>query len=78
MQMLNSILILIIFVLFSFITYCQQMDNPEITAEEIQLHINYLASDGLKGRDSGTNSKDMVWNYYLMIHTFKNFHSLNR
>ncbi len=39
------------------------MDNPEITSEEIQLHINYLASDGLKGRDSGTKEIFEAANY---------------
>ena len=50
----NSLFILIIFSLISFTTYCQQAQNPEITAEEIKQHISYLASDELKGRDSGS------------------------
>ena len=50
----NSLFILIIFSLISFTTYCQQAQNPEITAEEIKQHIGYLASDELKGRDSGS------------------------
>ncbi|MDH3269310.1 MAG: M28 family peptidase, partial [Ignavibacteria bacterium] len=51
----SSIFILIIFSLISFTTYCQQAQNPEITAEEIKQHIGYLASDELKGRDSGSD-----------------------
>ena len=50
----NLLFILIIFSLISFTTYCQQAQDPEITAEEIKQHIGYLASDELKGRDSGS------------------------
>ncbi len=32
----------------------QNISNPDITDEEIKLHINYLASDELKGRDTGS------------------------
>ncbi len=35
--------------------FSQSVVNPEITAEEIQSHINYLASDKLKGRDTGSD-----------------------
>ena len=34
--------------------YAQTISNPEITTEEIKQHITFLASDELKGRDSGT------------------------
>lgn len=50
----NMLFILIIFSLISFTTYCQQAQSPEITSEEIKQHIGYLASDELKGRDSGS------------------------
>lgn len=63
MYKLQSIFILIIFVLLGFTNFCQQIDNPEITAEEIQQHINYLASDDLKGRDSGTDEIFEAANY---------------
>jgi hypothetical protein len=63
MYKLQSIFILIIFVLLDFTNFCQQIDNPEITAEEIQQHINYLASDDLKGRDSGTEEIFEAANY---------------
>jgi len=33
----------------------QDISNPEITSEEIKEHITFLASDDLKGRDSGTD-----------------------
>ncbi len=42
-------------ILFAYVsTYAQTIFNPEITAEEIKQHITFLASDELKGRDSGT------------------------
>ncbi len=43
-----------IFFFISQTTFCQIIDTPEITEEEINEHLNYLASDELKGRDSGT------------------------
>jgi aminopeptidase YwaD len=48
--------LLIIFLSLGFVIqlFSQTIDSPEITASEIQEHINYLASDELKGRDSGT------------------------
>lgn len=44
----------LLFAFTSFSIFCQQIDSPEITAEEIRQHISYFASDELKGRDSGT------------------------
>ena len=41
----------------------QNEDNPEITAAEIKDHINYLASDELKGRFSGSEEIYMVAKY---------------
>ena len=54
--MKNIIYLLIIFLFLGFVHqfFAQSIDSPEITAAEIQEHINYLASDELKGRDSGT------------------------
>ena len=43
-------------VLFCSISlFAQNISNPEITTEEINSHISYLASDELKGRDSGSD-----------------------
>jgi aminopeptidase YwaD len=55
---LRFISILLSAVLFSVSSYCQTVSNPEITAEEIKQHITFLASDELKGRDSGTEE---IW-----------------
>jgi hypothetical protein len=44
----------ILFFLYTTVIFSQQIDNTSITADEIKLHISYLASDELKGRDSGT------------------------
>ena len=45
--------ILLVF-LYSIYAFAQQISDPEITDEEITAHIDYLASDELKGRDSGS------------------------
>ncbi len=45
--------LLVLFISIS--SYAQNISNPEITAGEIRAHITYLASDELKGRDSGTD-----------------------
>ncbi len=47
--------ILILFVVLTA-TLCSQNNNPEITSAEIQDHINYLASDKLEGRMTGTEA----------------------
>ncbi len=54
--MKNIIYLLIIFLSLGFVIqiFAQSLDSPDITAAEIQEHINYLASDELKGRDSGS------------------------
>lgn len=44
----------IILLLFVGISFAQNQHNPAITAPEIQSHINYLASDELQGRMTGT------------------------
>ncbi len=46
--------ILIILVTTAGTIFSQQDNNPEITAKEIQAHINYLASDAMKGRFTGS------------------------
>jgi aminopeptidase YwaD len=52
---ISRIILVISLILFTYIsTYSQSISNPEITAEEIKQHITFLASDELKGRDSGT------------------------
>jgi len=50
-KIFNFILIVL---LFSISTFAQKISDPEITDEEIKAHIDYFASDELKGRDSGS------------------------
>ena len=50
----NLFLLLFLFALNFPPIYSQNIDSPEITAKEIQAHINYLASDELKGRFTGS------------------------
>ncbi len=76
--------------LFSISSLAQNISDPEITAEEINSHITYLASNELKGRDSGTDEilaaaeyiGDEFQEYGLKPSfetiTFRNFHSLKR
>lgn len=51
---INFVIILLSVLLISVRYYSQTISSPEITAEEIKQHITFLASDELKGRDSGT------------------------
>jgi len=53
MNRINLKLLLIV-VAFVSTSFSQAPLNPEITAEEIQYHINYLASEELEGRMTGT------------------------
>ena len=54
MNRLTSIFTISIILVMSFTTFCQNVSDSEITVEELKQHINYLASDELKGRDSGS------------------------
>lgn len=47
--------VLVFVLLFVITAFPQAPLNPEITAEEIQYHINYLASEELEGRMTGTD-----------------------
>jgi len=51
---LRFIIISLFVLIISVASYAQTISNPEITSEEIKEHISFLASDKLKGRDSGT------------------------
>ena len=44
----------ILFLIYAATVFSQKIDSPEITSAEIKEHISFLASDELKGRDSGT------------------------
>ncbi|KAF0152761.1 MAG: peptidase M28 [Ignavibacteria bacterium] len=55
-----SILLLIA---VSFIWAQDKSSNPEITADEIKAHINYLASDAMKGRFTGSPEERLAGNY---------------
>ena len=57
----------IILLLFITAVSClaQNADNPEITAEEIQDHINYLASDDLEGRFTGSTGCYKAGDYIM-------------
>ena len=61
MQRLFSALsiLFIVTALFS----CKHASNPEITAEELKVHISYLASDSLKGREPGTEGDRLAAEY---------------
>ncbi|MEW6654201.1 MAG: M28 family peptidase [Bacteroidota bacterium] len=58
-----SILLLIA---VSFIWAQDKSSNPDITAEEIKAHINFLASDAMKGRFTGSPGERLAGDY---IHT---------
>jgi aminopeptidase YwaD len=53
----------IIIILFISNVFGQNQNNPDITSFEIQDHINFLASDELKGRFTGTPEADKAAQY---------------
>jgi hypothetical protein len=56
-----------IFILFLFVTAAafaqKNPDNPQITSDEIKAHLQFLASDNLKGRFSGSPEERIAANY---------------
>ena len=52
---LKSVLFFTLIFLTSISIFAQDISSPDITSEEIKEHITFLASDDLKGRDSGTD-----------------------
>lgn len=56
-------LILLLLLSLGFYSGGQKDKNPEITASEIQDHINFLASDKLEGRFTGSEGGDMAAEY---------------
>ena len=62
--MKNIITILLILIFVSFLNIIvQAQESPEITASEIQNHINYLASDKLEGRFTGSKGAEQAADY---------------
>jgi aminopeptidase YwaD len=55
--------LIIFIILLSYSLSGQNQNNPEITAFEIQDHINFLASDELKGRFTGTPEAEKAAQY---------------
>ena len=62
MKIMSAIL-LIITAALGFYSGGQKDKNPEITAAEIQDHINYLASDSLEGRFTGSRGGELAAEY---------------
>ncbi len=53
-----------LFAILSFAVFAQDTsDNPEITIEELQAHIKYLASDELEGRLAGSEGGKLAAEY---------------
>lgn len=61
--MFKKFLYLGYFILAIFLLNACRLENPEITTQEINDHIHYLASDSLKGRYPGTPESVMAANY---------------
>jgi len=51
----KSVLFFVLIFFTSISILAQDISNPDITSKEIKEHITFLASDDLKGRDSGTD-----------------------
>jgi hypothetical protein len=62
--MKRSNILKIIFLFFiSGSLYSQTQFSPEITADDLKLHVSYLASDDLQGRYTGTSGSIAASNY---------------
>lgn len=73
-----SLLIILVFVLFGFKS---EHDNAYVTADEMNNLINFLASDELKGRNTGSEGIDAAANYiedYLKDHGIKPYYETYR
>jgi hypothetical protein len=68
---MKSKLITLSLIVTQSILFSQVTDSPEITKEEIQEHINFLASDKMKGRDSG--SEELKMSAVYISDEFKNY-----
>ncbi len=62
-MVLNRFLILGLLLLLSCSMKRNEFSNPEITQAEIKYHIEFLASDSLKGRAAGTEGNNLAANY---------------
>ncbi len=59
-----SVRLLILGISFSAVfVSCTKLDNPEITSDELISHIEYLASEELKGRFPGTEGDSLAADY---------------
>lgn len=61
--MLNKIKYVLFGMTTLFLLQACRVENPEITIKEINDHIQYLASDSLKGRYPGTKESKVAANY---------------
>ncbi|MCF8222249.1 MAG: M20/M25/M40 family metallo-hydrolase [Bacteroidales bacterium] len=62
---MKNINLLFIVLIITFLYSCNpyRIDNPAITGDELEDHINYLASDALEGRLPGTKGDSMSASY---------------
>jgi hypothetical protein len=73
-SVLKNSLFVFVLIFFTSISIAQiksSQRNIEITPSEIQIHINYLASDALKGRATGTPEADLTVKY--LTNEFKHY-----
>ncbi len=61
---INRIVLISITAAFLFSIYsCRPSGNPDITMAELEYHISYLASEALKGRQTGTEGDSLAMEY---------------
>ncbi len=53
----------VIFLIFILSLSCNRGRNPAVTTQELEEHIKYLASDSLKGRETGTKGDSLAAEY---------------
>lgn len=61
--MLNRNLFLILFTIAIVLACSPSETSSEIQPADIKKHINYLASDNLAGRETGTKGEDLACRY---------------
>ena len=62
------ILLAVVFFIACISAFAQESYSPDITAKEIQHSINYLASDKLEGRYTGSEGEKLAYEFITDVY----------
>ena len=62
---MKKYILLFVLIISTFVAAQKNPDNPKITSEEIKEHLEFLASDAMKGRFSGSPEERKAGNYIM-------------